>query len=111
MLLKSQLLKGALELCMLALLDREPAYAPLIVERLAEAGLHEISEGTIYPALGRLEREGLVAGERVPSPAGPPRKYHRTTDLGRLRLTELATEWRALEEAVDSLLAERSPAL
>lgn len=105
---KSQFLKGTLELCLLALLDREPAYAPIIVESLSEAGIEDVSEGTIYPALGRLEREGLIAGERVASSVGPPRKYHRTTHLGRLRLTRLATEWQALSGAVNTLLTETS---
>lgn len=64
------------------------------------------SEGTIYPLLSRLRREGLVETTWRESDAGPPRRYYRLTDAGRRALGEFAGEWVRFRTAVDRLLAE-----
>jgi PadR family transcriptional regulator PadR len=101
-----QLKKGVLELCVLALLSRGDGYAYDIASRLAE-GI-DMGEGTIYPLMRRLQDEGLVAAYLAESPSGPPRKYYRLTDAGRLSLQNQKTEWLAFSRAVDAILGDAS---
>src|SRR5580693_7420583 len=76
-----QLKKGALDLCVLALLSRADSYASEIASRLADA--IDMGEGTIYPLMRRMQTDGLVGTYLIESTAGPPRKYYRLTDKGR----------------------------
>ena len=85
---KSQMRKGMLEYCILLLLKRQPAYASDIIQQLKEAELLVV-EGTLYPLLTRLKKDGLLAYEWQESTQGPPRKYYRLTDEGQQFLTEL----------------------
>jgi len=79
-----QLKKGALELCVLALLAHRESYAYEIASTLADrVGM---GEGTIYPLMRRMQSDGLVATYLVESPSGPSRKYYRLTDAGRTAL-------------------------
>ena len=79
-----QLLKGVLTLLLLRLLADRESYGYEVVQRLREVGLSEISEGTVYPALARLEREGRITARLVSSSAGPARKYYQPTPDGLL---------------------------
>lgn len=97
-----QLKKGVLELCVLALLSRGDAYGYEIASRLAK-GI-EMSEGTIYPLMRRMQADGLVATYLVESSTGPSRKYYRLTDAGRARLETQKTEWTAFSGAVNAIL-------
>jgi len=101
---RSQLLRGALDLCLLAAVEDEPAYGYEMTKRLRARGLSIVGEGSIYPLLGRLERDGLVDTYRAASNGGPPRKYYRTSRKGRRVLAAGVTEWRATRDAVDALL-------
>jgi len=101
----SQLLRGVLDLCLLAVIDDEPAYGYEMSKRLRQRGLAIVGEGSIYPLLGRLEREGLVETYRAASNGGPPRKYYRPSSAGRLALVTGVSEWRAARDAVDAVLA------
>ncbi len=101
---RSQLLRGVLDLCLLAVLNDEPAYGYEMTKRLRARGLSTVGEGSIYPLLGRLERDGLVDTYRAASNGGPPRKYYRLTDDGRRALAAGTTEWRAARDAVDGVL-------
>src|SRR4029077_11116274 len=75
---RSQMLRGVLDLCLLAVVLDEPAYGYEMTRRLRERGLSTVGEGSIYPLLGRLEREGLVATHRAASGRGRPREVvHR----------------------------------
>src|ERR1700738_3047558 len=78
-----QLKKGALELCVLALLARRESYAYEIASTLA-AGV-DMGEGTIYPLMRRMQNDGLVDTRLVESNSGPPRKYYRLHSGGRPR--------------------------
>jgi PadR family transcriptional regulator PadR len=100
-----QLKKGALEMCVLALLARGESYAYEIASTLA-AGIG-MGEGTIYPLMRRMQDDGLVDTCLVESSSGPPRKYYRLTPAGRAALTAQKREWRAFAAAVDQLLGER----
>src|SRR3954462_4767280 len=89
----TQLRLGVLEHCVLAVLARSPEYAFELVRRLSEVDGLVTSEGTIYPLLSRLSRDGLVSMTWQPSDAGPPRKYYTLTAAGRRTLDRFALEW------------------
>lgn len=103
--LRSQLLRGVLELCLLAVLSAEPTYAYRIGQQLSTVGLPDVSEGTIYPLLARLERGGLLASARGESAIGPPRKYYELTSAGRRRLSAAICQWSQLAKVVDACLS------
>jgi PadR family transcriptional regulator PadR len=100
----SQLLRGVLDACLLAVIAEEPAYGYEMTARLVERGLDVVSEGSIYPAVGRLERQGLVESFRVDGNGGPPRKYYRPTRDGRQALAAWRAEWVETRDSVDSVL-------
>lgn len=102
---RSQLLRGVLDLCLLAVMDEGPAYGYEMTRRLRARGLSIVGEGSIYPLLGRLERDGLVETYRAVSDGGPPRKYYRPSSTGRAALALGVSEWRAARDAVDAVLA------
>ena len=97
-----QLKKGALELCVLALLHGHDSYAYEIASRLADA--IGMGEGTIYPLMRRLQSDGLVETYLVESPAGPPRKYYRLTEAGKKRFESQSAAWRSFAGAVETIL-------
>jgi PadR family transcriptional regulator, regulatory protein PadR len=101
---RSQLLRGVLDLCLLAVVEEGPAYGYEMTKRLRARGLSIVGEGSIYPLLGRLERDGLVETYRAASNGGPPRKYYRASREGRRALAAGVSEWRAARDAVDSVL-------
>lgn len=96
----AQMLKGVLALLLLSLLSTEDSYGYGIVTRLREAGFDGLAEGTVYPALTRLETAGLLESYLARSDSGPARKYYRTTDLGRTELTRRQSSWNDLVESV-----------
>jgi PadR family transcriptional regulator PadR len=101
---RTQLLRGVLDLCLLAVMAEGPAYGYEMTKRLRARGLSIVGEGSIYPLLGRLEREGLVEMYRAASDGGPPRKYYRPSLDGRRALAAGVTEWRAARDALDAVL-------
>jgi PadR family transcriptional regulator PadR len=101
---RSQLLRGVLDLCLLAVVEDEPAYGYEMTKRLRARGLSIVGEGSIYPLLGRLERDGLVKTHRAASDGGPPRKYYRTSRQGQRELAAGVAEWQATRDAVDAVL-------
>lgn len=101
---RSQLLRGVLDLCLLAVIADEPAYGYEMTKRLGDRGLSIVGEGSIYPLLGRLERDGLVETYREPSNGGPPRKYYRVSAKGQRALADGTAEWQAARDAVDGVL-------
>jgi PadR family transcriptional regulator len=101
---RTELLRGVLDLCLLAVMREGPAYGYEMTKRLRARGLSIVGEGSIYPLLGRLEREGLVQTYRAASNGGPPRKYYRASADGERVLAEGVSEWRAARDAVDAVL-------
>ena len=95
---------------MLHLLSERESYGSELVQRLHEVGLTGILEGTVYPALARLEREGRVSTRLVASNAGPARKYYRPTVAGRQALTTGTADWMSLAAGVGAPLARPLPA-
>ena len=88
--LATQLRKGFLAYCVLKVCSHQPKYTSDIIARLREAEL-VVVEGTIYPLLSRLQKDGLLAHEWQESEQGPPRKYYKTTAFGD-EVVKLTTE-------------------
>lgn len=104
-----QLLKGVLSLLLLQLLAERESYGYEVVQRLHEIGLADILDGTVYPALARLEREGRVSARLVASSAGPARKYYRLTPAGYDALADGRTNWSAFVGVVGAALDRPTP--
>lgn len=101
---RSQLLKGILDACVMEVIKEEAIYGYELSQKLQQVGLHDISDGTIYPVLLRLQKNGFIKGEMKPSPTGPNRKYYYLTDRGKEELEKLALEWMLVSEPVSKLL-------
>jgi len=101
----TNLRKGVLEYCVLALLRHERRYGVDLARRLAAVGLLT-SEGTLYPLLSRMRGADLVESEWVESEEGRPRRYYELTEAGRARLAEFREVWGPLRDAVDATLRE-----
>ncbi len=104
--MNTQFKKGVLELCVLALLDRRDCYGYEMVDEISKSIL--ISEGTIYPLLRRLKKEGLLISYLKESQEGPSRKYYRLTDSGKEKKEELVEEWDEFSVGVNNLLHSKA---
>jgi PadR family transcriptional regulator, regulatory protein PadR len=102
--LLAQMRRGTLQYCVLALLASEERYGFDLVRELADVDGMVTSEGTIYPLLGRLRRDGLVESTWRESSSGPPRRYYRVTSAGRRALADFQREWSRFRDAVDALV-------
>ena len=100
----TELRRGVLEHCVLAVMQQKETYAYEIVSTLARAGGLVTSEGTIYPLLSRLRRDGLVTTTWRESEAGPPRRYYTITTEGRRALAAFVGDWTRFHQAVDAIL-------
>lgn len=107
MTIRSQLLKGVLDGCVLAIIKEEAIYGYELSNKLREAGLNDVSEGTIYPILLRLQKNGLIYSEMRPSPSGPSRKYYFLTVKGKQALDTIQVEWENISRPVQLLLERR----
>ncbi len=102
---RTQLLRGALDTCLLALLAQRPTHAYELVLRLEQQGLPGVGYGTVYPLMGRLRRDGLVSQSVEASPAGPPRKVFEVSPAGRQALIEWTRQWVQTTNDINGLLA------
>jgi PadR family transcriptional regulator PadR len=100
----TQLLKGVLDVAVLAALDREDGYGYDIVRRLREAGLDEVGDASVYGTLRRLFNGGHLTSYVVPSDEGPHRKYYGLNAAGRALLTQSTKTWSAFADTMDALL-------
>jgi len=94
--------KGILEFLLLKMINAHKMYVADILKKL-EATEFSTGEGTLYPLLSRMRREGLVDYEWQESESGPPRKYYRLTDKGREQLTALNEYWNQLNITITTL--------
>lgn len=102
---RSQLLKGVLDMCLLAIISEEPSYGYEMADKLSHRGLELNSEGSIYPTLSRMQRSSLIEGYFVETDgSGPPRKYYRIAPEGAQKLAEWREEWSSLSKGVDQVL-------
>ncbi len=100
----SHLRRGALEYCVLAMLEGDELYGFDIARRLTPDGVLMSSEGTLYPLLARLRKAGLVDTSWRESTEGPPRRYYALTDAGRTTLAGFRPAWKQFRDAVDAAL-------
>jgi len=102
--LNIQFKKGVLNLCVLVLLDKQDRYGYELVQKISDQV--SISEGSVYPLLRRLTKEGYFTTYLQESTEGPPRKYYKLTDAGRSYLYEQLNEWKSFTEGVNILIEE-----
>ena len=101
----TQLLKGVLDLAVLAVVRQEDGYGYDVLRRLRAGGLTEVGDASVYGTLRRLYAAGALTSYVVPSDEGPHRKYYGITPAGRAQLDRQTKDWAAFAEAVTALLA------
>jgi PadR family transcriptional regulator PadR len=102
---QEQLRRGSLDLAILLSVASGPRYGLAIIQHLETFTDLVVGEGTIYPILGRLTREGLLDAEWVEGEAPHPRKYYRLTKAGANRLADMKTGWRTFAGKIERLMA------
>lgn len=102
---KSQFYRGTLEGCILKIINDDEVYGYEIAERLKNYGLDGISEGTIYPLLLRLKRNGLIDSVKKASPFGPKRKYYSLSSLGKQELNDFYNSWLKISDSINEIFA------
>ena len=101
----TQLLKGVLDLAVLAVVADEDGYGYDVVRRLRSAGIEEVGDASVYGTLRRLYSSGALTSYVVPSDEGPHRKYYGITSTGRVQLKRQREDWSAFARTVSALLA------
>jgi PadR family transcriptional regulator PadR len=104
----TQMRRGALEFCVMALLRNGDRYGFDVTRLLSENPGLATSEGTIYPLLARLRSDGLVTTYWEESPEGPPRRYYHLTEGGSIALDTFTLQWNVFSNSVNKLLKEGS---
>jgi PadR family transcriptional regulator PadR len=100
----SQLLKGVLDLAVLAVLAERDSYGYEVLRQLRESGLPGVGDASVYGTLRRLYQAGALSSYVVPSDEGPHRKYYGLNDGGRALLARSAEAWFTVTDAVSTLL-------
>ncbi|MCA9206367.1 MAG: PadR family transcriptional regulator [Pirellulaceae bacterium] len=101
---RTELRRGLVELCVLAVLRDGEAYGYQIVEQLKRDARMDFTESTVYPVLARLHRDKYLTERRVRSAAGPPRRYFCLTETGRQRLEEMVCQWNEVSDRIRHLI-------
>lgn len=104
----TQMLKGIIDGCILAIIKNKEVYGYELAEKLEKYGFASFSEGTIYPLLLRMQREELVTASFKKSTAGPKRKYYTLTTQGELQLNQFMERWDNLQINVNNVLQYES---
>lgn len=102
----SQLLKGVLDVAVLAVVQREDSYGYDVVRSLRAAGLTEVGDASVYGTLRRLYAGGALTSYVVPSEEGPHRKYYGVTPQGRTQLAHQAKQWAEFAGTMTDLLTD-----
>ena len=97
-----QMRKGFIAFCVLKVCSKKPVYTSDIIKELRDAKL-VVVEGTIYPLLSRLQKEGLLSHEWQESEQGPPRKYYKITDFGEQVMKTVGEEISNLNSTINKL--------
>jgi len=100
----TQILKGLLEGCILKIVSNNETYGYKICEKLTVYGFQEISEGSVYPILIRLEKKKLLYSNMINSPLGPMRKYYYLTEEGINELENFVSSWNKIKKNIDNVL-------
>ena len=100
----TQMLKGLLEGCILKIVSNGETYGYEVCEKLINYGFEDISEGSVYPILIRLEKKKLLYSVMKKSPLGPMRKYYYLTEEGKCELNEFINTWNTVKRNVKNVL-------
>ncbi|MFD5850990.1 PadR family transcriptional regulator [Cytobacillus pseudoceanisediminis] len=103
----TQMLKGILDGCLLAIIKEGEIYGYELAAKLESYGFHSLSEGTIYPLLLRMQKEGLISATLRKSTAGPKRKYYTLTEKGEQELELFIGRWEQVSSSVDNVLDKK----
>lgn len=106
----TQLLKGVLDLAVLAVLNERDGYGYDVVRRLRESGLEDVGDASVYGTLRRLFQAGALTSYVVPSEEGPHRKYYGLNDHGRSVMALSAKTWVGFAQTMDHLLSKGATA-
>ena len=103
---RKELMKGSIDSLLLCLIDQQAMYGYQIIRELKKRsqGYFKFKEGTLYPALHRLERAGLIRGQWQVLPTGQQRKYYYITDKGLINLVEKRNQWRDFLAAMNLII-------
>lgn len=102
----TQLMKGILEGCVLSIIARGETYGYEILAELERYGFEELGEGTLYPILTRLDKNGCISCRKAKSPLGPIRKYYSVTEEGKKRLSLFLENYRKVTKCAEAVLFE-----
>lgn len=103
---QTQLIKGVLEGCVLAIVSQDEVYGYELIQSLHQHGFTTIAGGTLYPLLIKLEKNGALISKVKPSKDGPDRKYYSITPQGLQEFREFNQQWFQLKNHVDKILKE-----
>ncbi len=104
----TEVMKGTLDLLVLKTLALEPRHGVGIADRIEQTtrGTFQVSPGSLFPVLHRLEQEGFIAGEWSVTPEGRRARYYRMTAAGQRQLTAEKKHWARIAMAIGQILAE-----
>ncbi len=91
-------------MCLMSIIDEEASYGYEMVSKLRARGLNRASEGSIYPLLSRLQKQGMIESYLLQSSEGPARKYYRMSKSGRVALEQWRHDWAEFRDSVDEVL-------
>ncbi|TCD45772.1 PadR family transcriptional regulator [Streptococcus sp. X16XC17] len=103
----AQLLKGVLEGCVLGIVSQKETYGYEILSKIDQAGFQEICEGSLYPILTRLHKNGFISCRKAKSPLGPIRKYYAITSSGEKKLQSFYRDFEEIISAVNQIKEEK----
>lgn len=108
--ISKELLKGSTAIMILKTISEEDSYGYQIVQRIASKSenVFTLNEGTLYPLLHTMEKEGWIESYRKPGESGRDRKYYRITPMGKLKLATQIEEWEVFTNAVNGVLKEEN---
>jgi PadR family transcriptional regulator PadR len=103
---RRELIKGSIDSLLLCLIDQQPMYGYLIIKELERKsqGYFKFKEGTLYPALHRLEKAGVIRGEWHTLPSGRQRRYYHITGKGLRSLVTKRSQWRDFLAAMNLII-------
>ncbi len=100
----TQLLKGILEGCVLSIIDRGETYGYEILSKLEGSGFEELGEGTLYPLITRMDKNGWISCRKAKSPLGPVRKYYSITPEGKAHLEAFKESYKRVTHSAYEIL-------
>ena len=105
---EAQVKKGILSFIVLNILSRKHVYGYELMDEIQRVSSYNIAEGTVYPLLDRLKRDGLVTSEWVHQPTGLPRKYYYITKKGETTLEIMNEHWSNLSSSINKIIGKHT---